>query len=801
MTELVAVLRGVARRPTLSLSIIATLGLALGANVAVFSVLYGMLLRPLPFPEADRLVAIDAEIGGELGKLSARELREIAKDAVSLADVAAFYPSQYNMTGDGPPESQVTMIGTSALFRVLGARPVAGEVWAESLDWTTQFTVMLSYGLWQRRFGGDPSIVGRSVTLDNGQYTVAGVLPPGFDYPAGAQLYRAVSGYNTPETRRFTVLARLRPDATLAAARTELATFADRFAAQYPDTNRQTRFVVRPLRDGFVGRARPYLLLLAAAVVIALVLAIANVANLLLARAIGLRGELAVRTALGASRARLLALVAADAGVLALLGGGLGLGLGTLAVRLLPLADLGLPPWLGVRLEWPVLAFAGGLVLAVASAVAVAPGLLAGGTDPRDALLEGTRRTAGSPRTQAWQRLLVAVQVAVAVVLLTGATLLVKSMRAIDAVNPGFRAEGLMTFRVDPPSRPYGTVEPIALFYRRAVERLRALPGVTDVGHNETLPFGGRPDTTRTMTVEGRAVTPGDADHTFVNYQVVGPTYFSTMGIPLLRGRVFTADDRLGTAPVAVVSARTARRFWPDGDPVGQRVRTTQRTTGTGVGADAAVVVEIVGVVGDVHFRSLDEPPGFDLYVSAEQTFSGDAFFVLRTADDPAALASLVAAAVRDVDPNQSLFDIRAMPVRIAAASWQSRVSAMVLAALALIGLVLAAVGTYGVLAYAVALRQREIGVRAALGADGVAIRRMVLQQGLRPVAVGAAAGALGALAGGRGLGAVLHEVSPIDPWAIAGAPLVLAAVAAVACLLPAARAARVDPAVALRGD
>jgi putative ABC transport system permease protein len=801
MPELLIALRGVTRRPTLSLSIIATLGLAIGANVAVFSVLYGMLLRPLPFPDADRLVAIEAEIGGELGKLSARELRELEKDASSLADVAAFYPSQYNMTGDGPPESQVTMIGTTALFRVLGVRPVAGDTWSESLDWTTQYTVMLSHGLWQRRFGSDPSIVGRSVMLDNGPYIVSGVLPPGFDYPAGTQLYRAVSGYTSPETRRFTVLGRLRPGATLAEARTELATFADRFAAQYPETNRQTRFVVRPLRDGFVGQARPYLVLLAVAVGTALLLAIANVANLLLARAIGLRGELAVRTALGASRARLLLLVAADAGVLAVFGGGLGLILGALAVRLLPLAELGLPSWLGVRLEWPVLAFAGGLIVVVALAVAFVPGLLMSGADPRDALLEGTRRTAGSPRTQLWQRVLVAMQVAVAVVLLTSATLLVKSMRALEAVNPGFLAGGLMTFRVDPPSRPYNAIEPIALFYRRAVERLRALPGVTDVGHNETLPFGGRPDTTRTMTVEGRGALPGDADQTFVNYQVVGPSYFAAMGIPVVRGRVFTADDRLGTVPVAVVSARTARRFWPEGDPVGERIRTTQRTSGTGASADVAVVFEIIGVVGDVHFRGLDEPPGFDLYASAEQTFSGDAFFVLRTASDPASLAPLLAAAVQEVDPNQSIFDVRLMSARIAAASWQARTSALVLAALALIGLVLAAVGTYGVLAYAVAQRRREIGVRAALGADARAIRGFVLRQGLRPVAVGVAVGGIVALVAGRALGALLHEISPIDPLALLGAPLALAAVAGVACLLPAARAARVDPAEALRID
>jgi putative ABC transport system permease protein len=273
------------------------------------------------------------------------------------------------------------------------------------------------------------------------------------------------------------------------------------------------------------------------------------------------------------------------------------------------------------------------------------------------------------------------------------------------------------------------------------------------------------------------------------------------MSIPIMQGRGFTPDDRLGTVPVAVVSDRTARRFWPDGNVIGQRVRTTQRTSGSGVSVDAAVVYQIVGVVGDVHFRSLDEPPGFDLYVSAEQTFSGDAFFVLRTSGDPASLTPLLGAAVRDIDPNQSIFDVRPMAARMAAASWQARASALVLTVMAAIGLVLAAVGTYGVLAYAIALRRREIGVRAALGADAAAIRRMVLGQGLQPVAAGVAVGAVVTLAGSRAFGAVLHEVSPIDPVALLGAPLVLATVAAGACLLPAARAARADPAVALRAE
>jgi len=584
-----------------------------------------------------------------------------------------------------------------------------------------------------------------------------------------------VSAFTAPEARRFTVVARLRAGVGLAEGRTELTGFAERFAAAYPETNRNTRFVVRPLRDVFVGRVRPYLVLLAAAVALALLLAMANVVNLMLARAVGLRSELALRTALGASRGRLLALVATEAVVLAGCGGLAGIALGATLTRLVTLAPLQLPPWLDVRMDWRVMAFAVGLAALVALGVALLPWALMSNVDPREALLEGTRRTAGSPRLQGWQRGLVAVQVAMAVVLLT--------------------------FRVDPPSRPYSSVEPISLFYRRASERLRALPGVTAVGHNETLPFGGRPDTTRTMTVEGRAAIPGEGDQAFVNHQVVSASYFGAMRIPLQRGRVFTDNDRLGSVPVAAVSARAARRFWGDGDPVGQRIRTTQRTAGSGVNADAAVVYQIVGVVGDVRFRGLDEPPGFDLYASVEQTFGGDAFFVVRTAAESGGLSRAVGEAIREVDPNQSIFDVRPMTDRVADASWQSRMAALVLAGLALVGLVLAAAGTYGVLAYAVALRERELGVRAALGADAASIRRLVLRQGLQPVALGLVAGVAGAIASGRLLGAVLFDVSPVDPLTLVAAPVILGAVAALACVVPAWRAAAVDPAVTLRAD
>lgn len=795
------VIRGIRTRPGAAVATLATIALAVAANTAVGSVLYGLLLAPLPFPEAARLVTLEAEIGGEEGKLSAREVRALQQDSRVFDGVAAFYPSQYNMSGEGPPESVVTMIGTSSLFAVLGARPVVGELWPVSLDWTTQATVLLTHGLWQRRFGGDPGVVGRSILLDNGPYTVVGVLPEGFDYPVGAQLYRAVSGFTAPDVRRFTVVARLGSGMTIAAAQTELTALAARLAAESPETNRQTRFIVRPLRETFVGRARPYLWLLTAAVVVAALLALANVTNLRLARALGMRGDLAVRAALGASRWRLVGAVAAEGVLLVAIAGTVGVGVAAAALRVVSFAPLALPAWLDARLAPPVVAAVTLLVLVVGALVSVLPGWLMTRGDQHAAILEGSRRATGHRTVGRWQQALVLVQVAVAVVLVAGAGLMARSLAALDAVDPGFRADGLLTFRVDPPSRPYGTVEPIALFYRRASEALAALPGVTAVGQNDTLPFGGRPDTTRTVTVEGRDMAPGGSDQAFVNTQIVSPGYFATMGVPIVRGRGFTAGDRPSTAPVAIIGERTARRFWGDGDPIGQRVRTTQRTSGSGVAADRAVVYEIVGVVADVRTRALDQPPAFDLYVSAEQVFSGDTFFVVRTAGDPGALAAAVGEAIRGVDPNQSLFDIRPMSDRLTEASWQARTSVTVLVALAIVGLVIAAVGTYGVLAYAVALREREFGVRAALGADAPGLRRFVLREGLRPVAAGLGLGLLGTLAAGRALRVVLFEVAPADPVVLVAATSALGLAALGACLAPAWRASRVDPAVTLRGD
>jgi putative ABC transport system permease protein len=322
VSDLRQAIRALLRRPAFAGTVVLTLALTVGANVAIFAAIYALILRPLPFPDADRLIAIEVEGGGGIGKLAGREVRDIARDSQTIADFATFYPSQYNVTGGGLPESLVTMIGTSNLFRVFGVRMLHGDTWSPAIDWTSgQYTVVLAHGLWQQRYGSDPSIVGRSVKLDGADYLVTGVLPPGFDYPVNTKLYRAVSGYTTSAARRFTGVARLKPGVTLAQARAELDSFSTRFATQFPETNRGLRLVARPLRDVFVGPIEPYLWLLAAAVMFVLLLACANIANLMLSRMLGQRSELAVRTAIGARRARIVRHVVAESAVLAIAGG------------------------------------------------------------------------------------------------------------------------------------------------------------------------------------------------------------------------------------------------------------------------------------------------------------------------------------------------------------------------------------------------------------------------------------------------------------------------------------------------
>jgi putative ABC transport system permease protein len=793
-------LRALALRPGLAATVSLTITLVIGATVAVMSVIQGMLLRPLPFQHSEQLVAIEAKAGGETGKLASRELRDIRRDSTTIADLAAFYPSQYNVTGDGVPEALVTMIGTSNLFQVFGVRLLHGDTWAETLDWNTQFVVVLGHALWQRRYGGDPAIVGRSIRLDGADYTVAGVLPPGFDYPLKSDLYRAVTGYTAPEARRFTVVARLKPGISLTQAQAELDGFAATFAATYPETNRGMAFVARPLRDVFVGPARPYLLLLACGIVAMLIIACANLANLMLGRALDQRSEIAVRTALGAGRAQIVGLAMAEAMPLAVVGGVGGLLLGRWIVQIVDaVAAFELPVWITLEPDWITAVLASMLALTITSMVAVLPAMHVARKNVRDVIAEGSRRTVGSRRQQRVVQWLVGGQVAFAVVVLAAAALMGRTMSAVASVDPGFTARTALTFRVDPPWTRYGSTEAVSEFYRRAIERLSALPGALGAASNMTLPFGGLPDVTRTVIIEGQATAASLAEQPFVNFQVVSARYFDVMGIPLIAGRTFTEHDRLDTMPVAVVSARTASRFWREQDAVGKRIRTIWRTSGIGSAVEVPVSLTVIGVVGDVRSHTLAAAPALDLYTSQHQTFAGDTFLVVAMSPDAPSPEGSVAQAIRDVDPEQSIFDVKTMEQRMASTVWQQRTSAVVLAAIGGLSLVLAAVGVYGVLAYSVAQRRRELGLRRAVGANDVDVMGFVLRRGMTPVLLGAVAGMLAAVAAARAFEGLVFGVSPYDPISFVAATGVLIIVATCACWLPVLRALSVDPAEALR--
>jgi putative ABC transport system permease protein len=791
MTDLRIALRLLLRRPGYSLAIAATLAIALGAAAAIFSLLDAIVLRPLPFPHADRIVTVTAILASDDGRLTLREYRDLSRDARTFEAWGAYYPSQYNVAGGGPPEALTCTIGSSTLFHVLGVTPVLGTLWPETLDFTRQYNVVLSYGLWQRRFGGRPDAIGSTIVMDGGQYRVQGVLPDGFDYPLRTDVYRAVTDYNAPHVRHYTVIARIRAGATLADAQAELDAFAQRFEQAYPDSNSGVGLRATPIRDSYVGPVRPFIWLLVGAVGLLVAIACVNVTNLLLSRVLMASAGSAVRLALGANRWHLARQSVTEALVLAALGAGAG----TLAARwtlsgLTALVNADLPPWFTIGINGDVVLLTAALACGVAIAVGTLPAYHSARTNVERVLREDAGRGAASRRQQLVRRALLGGQAAFATILLVCAGIFVTGLRELLRIDVGFAPDHVLTFRVDPPYGRYPDIPMTSEFYRRATESLAAIPGVEAAGSNRILPFSRLELASPRVFVEGR--TAGRADEEpFVNLQLVDGGYFRAMQIRLRRGRVFLPTDREQTPPVALVSARTARRLWGDEDPIGRRVRMLWNQNGTGSGGGTDVWLTVVGVVDNVRFNGIEDTAGLDLYAANTQLFAGDSYLVVRTRTDPDAIRSQLRAAIDRIDPDQSLFDVQSMTARINTSIWQHRVASAVLGVFAVVALVLAVIATYAVTSYAVASQRREIGIRLALGSSGARVTWLVLQRSLTPVM----AGALGGLAMGAALAQQLTRMlglttapSLTGPAAL---PLVLAAAAAIASYLPLRRMRR----------
>jgi predicted permease len=812
MVALRSALRQLRRTPAFSLVVLFTLALGIGATTAMFSVVRGVLLRPLPFAEPERVVRLwpaNRSAGVDRGQLSATEIEDWARELRQFSAVGAFQTlGDGYVFGDGaePVYARTTFV-SPGFFPALGATAARGHALTarEHVPGANR-AVVVSDGFWRRQLGASPGAVGRTVHLDGGAFTVVGVMPPGFAYPSpDVALWVPSSLLGEDDVgggrgaRWLDVVARLRPGVTPAQGRAEVEALLARLAAAYPETNGGwTAAGVEGVRDSIVGPVRRGLLVLFGAVVLVLLVVCANVANLLLVRGTARTRELALRAALGAGRGRLVRLVLGESVLLAAAGGLLGAFAAWWAVRaLVALAGDYLPRAADVRVDPLVLAFAVVLALGTGVVCGLWPAFGASaGARLAPALRENGRGSVGDGSANRGRAALVAAEVALAVVLVVGAGLMLRSFQRLTGVDPGFRPDHALLVRlvVQPDAQlpPDEANRRRTLDRQRIVDRVRALPGVVAAGATKHAPFAVQHrQETLPFTVPGRpAPPPGEEPR--VEVHPASPGYLRALGVPLLAGEDVSAAAGTGDSTAratAVVSRLMAERLWPGRPAVGE----TFVLDGT--------PFRVVGVAGDVRSARLDSAAGFTAYLPDAAMPRSSMSLVVRTAGDPARLAGAVRAAIREVAPGQAFVEVVPLRAKLADAASTPRLFAALASAFGALALALAAVGLYGVVAYVARQREREIGVRVALGAPPARVLALMLRQGLAPVAAGLAAGLAGALAAARVLRALLFEVSATDPATYAAVAALLGAVAALAAYLPARRAARVDPLVALRAD
>ncbi|HEX7049876.1 MAG TPA: ABC transporter permease [Longimicrobiales bacterium] len=799
--------RQLLKRPGFTAIAVLALALGIGANTAVFSVVDAVLLEPLPFKEPERLMVLWEQETAVPDRppepTSAATFQDWRAQSRTFDELAAWVYSGFALTGAGEPEEIGTVRASANLFRLLGVEPALGRAFLPEEEQPGRHRiVILSHGLWQRRFGGDPGILGRSLTLDGEPYAVVGVMPAGFRFPddddVGMWVPLSYLPYELRSRgqRMFNVVGRLAADATLEQAQNEMSTIAGRLAVQYPEAHRGWDVLVQPAREVVIGETRPALLVLLGAVAFVLLIACANVASLLLARAADRQREIAVRSALGASRRRLVRALLVESGLVALLGGAAGLLLAVWGLDLiLALAPEGLPRWNVIRIDGDVLAFTTFAAAATALLAGLAPALNASRAAPASALREGSDRTTEGAGGRRLRHAMIVAEVALSIVLLVGAGLLIRSFHRLSNVDPGFDADHLLAAAIFLPDNRYPDDARQIHFFESLLERVRSLPGVTSVGAVTTLPMNPVGiDHDMPFRVPGTPEALADPLPQ-ADFRIASEGYFRTMGIPLLRGRGFTARDRADAPCVIVVNETFVQRFLPPGsDPLRESV-----VIGDDPGDPAC---DIIGVVGNVRHRGLDAVPRPEFYVAFRQVYSyGTLTLAVRTTRDPLALAQAVKEQVFALDPALPVAELATMDALVADSVADRRFHLSLLGAFAALAVILAASGIYGVISYTVAQRTREIGIRIALGARRGEVLRAVLGQGARLAALGAAFGLAGALLLTRSLAGMLYEVSPTDPLTFGGVAAVLAAIALLASWLPARRAARVDPMVALRSE
>jgi putative ABC transport system permease protein len=798
-------LRSLSRAPGFTLVALLTLALGIGGTTAIFSVVDGILLRPLPYPEPSAIVAVSrtSDDSNEWGGFSAGEYLAYKKAARSFAAIAGMRPDVVDLTGDTQPVRVDALETTSAFFDVFATGAQLGRTYTDADLPHGPRIAVISDGFWRRQFGSDPHVVGRAVRLNGIPTTVVGVMPPSFGHPSAADLWMlaptdvptspvAIEGdpLADREVQYFQVIGRLGPNVSVAQANDDLRRLAEQAVREFPDGPDDVTVSAMPLQERMVGDVRTALLVLLGAVGFVLLIACANVASLLLARGTARRRELAVRTALGAGKGRLIRQLLTESLVLASVGGMLGIIVAYWGVDLLvAVAPESIPRLEDVRLDPRVTVFAVAASAVVGMLFGIVPAFQGARAQVTDALKDGGRTGTARTRTQ---RVLVVAEVALALVLLIGAGLMLTSFARLRAVDPGFTASGLVVVSVPLPQARYSTPAQ-ATFYTQLAERLRENPITARSALGFPTPFSNA-NASGAYDVVG-APPRSSAERVVAQIGIVTPGYFQTMGIPLLRGRDLSLTDTRDRGGVAIVNQHLAAREWPDQDPIGKRL-----TLGNDP-ADSSEWLTVVGVVGDSKRQDLQTAPGPAVYVSHHTFTLPYMSVIVRSGAGEAAIGEAVRAAVRTLDRELPIGDVDAFDHVLARATGQPRFRALLIGSFAVAALLLAGVGLYGLISYTVAQRVPEIGVRLALGATPGQVGRLVLGQGLALAGAGVAVGLVGAVGATRLLEGLLFSVSATDPTVYAGLAALLLTIAALACYLPARRAMRVDPMTALRAD
>ena len=804
-------LRTLRKSPGFSAVAVIVLALGIGANTAIFSVVNAVLLQPLPFRDSDRLVRLwhtppkNAFPGMTTFAVSAANFVDWQRLNHVFEPMTIYEYRGFNRTGTTQPENLRAAAVSSGFFSTLQVQPLLGRVFTPDEDQLGyNSVVVLSHRYWQSHFGGAPDIIGRNIDLDGHSYSVVGVMPPKMVLPDWADIWTPLAWSDKEREVRgehhAAVIARLKPGVDLPQAQAEMNAISSQLEQQYPADDKGWGAVVLPLHEDMVRDVRPALLVLLGAVAFVLLIACANVANLVLARTLERRKDVAIRVALGAGRTRVLGRVLSETIVLAVTGGVLGLLLAHFGIRLIA-AFLGdnLPRSIELRIDGWVLGFTLTVSLLTGILAGLLPALRLANADPANALKQGLGRTDAASGGVGTRNVLVVSEVALSLILLVGAGLLIRTLWQLRAVNPGFDPQGVLTMHVSVSGKKFPTPERQVNFFHQVLGRLRALPGVESAGAIDDLPLDGG-GSHQPVTIEGQPQLPM-SEQPEVDVRLVSPGYLKTMRIPLLKGRDFNDADVPGRTAAVLVGESMTKRFWPNEDPIGKRLTLT---------FFPGITREVVGVVGDVKLEALNETrPTALLYANLAQMTApatGDwrsfgMTIAVRSIPDPTSIASAATNAIHDVDRETPVLDIRTMMSVVGESLTQQRFNMLLLASFAALAMVLAAVGIYSVLAYAVRQRVREIGIRIALGARLSDVLRLILAQGMKPTVLGLVIGLGGSLALGHVLSSLVFGVSVRDFTTLGFVSLLLLAVGFMASLIPAWRATTVDPMRTLRDE